>query len=76
MTYTCFDVTMDGHVAHVQLNRPDELNSMTRAFWLELPEIIPGLDDEGEARAIVVSSTGKHFSAGMDLGVFAGGGRL
>ena len=73
MTYTCFDVTMDGHVAHVQLNRPDELNSMTRAFWLELPEIVRGLDDEGKARAIVVSSTGKHFSAGMDLGVFAGG---
>jgi enoyl-CoA hydratase len=73
MTYTCFDVTMDGKVAHVQLTRPNDLNTMTRAFWLELPEIIRGLDDEGAARAIVVSSTGRHFSAGMDLGVFAGG---
>lgn len=73
MTYTCFDLSMDGHVAHVQLNRPDELNSMTRPFWMELPEIIRSIDDEGRARAIVVSSTGKHFSAGMDLGVFATG---
>jgi len=74
MTYTCFDVSMDGHVAHVQLKRPDELNSMNRAFWMELPAIVKELDDEGKARAIVISSTGKHFSAGMDLAVFAGEG--
>lgn len=73
MGYRCFDVTMDGKVAHLQLNRPDALNSMTREFWLELPEIVTGIDDEGSARAIVISSTGKHFSAGMDLAVFAEG---
>ena len=73
MAYTCFDVSMDGKVAHLQLNRPEALNSMTREFWLELPEIVRGIDDEGGARAIVISSTGRHFCAGMDLGVFAGG---
>jgi len=76
MTYTCFDVTMDGKVAHLQLNRPDSLNSMTREFWSELPAIVCDLDDRGEARAIVISSTGKHFSAGMDLAVFTGGGSI
>jgi len=76
MTYTCFDVTMDGKVAHLQLNRPDSLNSMTREFWSELPAIVRDLDDRGEARAIVISSTGKHFSAGMDLAVFTGGGSI
>jgi enoyl-CoA hydratase len=74
MGYTCFDVSMDGKVAHLQLNRPDELNSMTRAFWMELPEIVQEIDAEGRARAIVISSTGRHFCAGMDLGVFMGGG--
>jgi enoyl-CoA hydratase len=73
MGYTCFDVTMDAKVAHVQLSRPEALNSMTREFWMELPEIVRSIDDEGRARAIVISSTGKHFCAGMDLGVFAGG---
>ncbi len=73
MTHTCFDVTMDGKVAHVQLNRPEALNSMVRAFWVELPAIVREIDDEGHARAIVISSTGKHFCAGMDLGVFAEG---
>jgi enoyl-CoA hydratase/carnithine racemase len=72
MGYSCFDVEMtgtDGQVAHLRLNRPEALNSMTREFWMELPEIVAGLDAEGRARAVVLSSTGKHFSAGMDLAV-------
>ena len=74
MTYTCFDVDISDRVAHVQLSRPDELNSMTPAFWRELPEIVTAISDEATARVIVISSTGKHFSAGMDLSVFGGGG--
>ena len=74
MGYTCFDVTESDHVAHVQLNRPDKLNSMVPEFWAELPEIIKAISAKGQARAIVLSSTGKHFSAGMDLAVFTGGG--
>ncbi len=73
MGYTCFDVTEEGKVAHLQLSRPDALNSMTREFWMELPEIVRRIDDEGSARVIVLSSTGRHFSAGMDLAVFATG---
>jgi enoyl-CoA hydratase len=72
--HTCFDVTESDHVAHVQLNRPDKLNSMIPEFWSELPEIVNEISARGRARAIVVSSTGKHFSAGMDLSVFTGGG--
>jgi len=74
MGYTCFDVEMVGKVAHLRLNRPDDYNSMTREFWQELPEAVRAIDDAGAARAIVVSSTGKHFSAGMDLAVFTSGG--
>jgi enoyl-CoA hydratase len=73
MGYTCFDVSESDHVAHVQLNRPDQLNSMIPTFWTELPEIVRTISAAGRARAIVISSTGKHFSAGMDLAVFTGG---
>lgn len=68
----CFDVDHEGPVAHVKLNRPDAFNSMTPDFWRELPAIIDQLDEEGAARAIVLSSTGRHFTAGMDLAVFSG----
>lgn len=75
MAYTCFDVEIADKVAHLRLNRPDAMNSMTRAFWSELPEIVRDIDDNAKARVIVLSSTGKHFSAGMDLSVFTGGGQ-
>ena len=73
MTYRCFDVDISDRVAHVQLSRPDELNTMTADFWRELPEIVTTISDEASARVVVISSTGKHFSAGMDLSVFTGG---
>ncbi len=70
---TCFDLHRDGGVAHLVLNRPDAFNSMVRAFWNELPEIVEGLNAEGATRCLVISSTGKHFSSGMDLAVFTTG---
>jgi enoyl-CoA hydratase len=73
MTYECFDVAIEGGVAHIQLKRPEAMNSMVRAFWRELPAIVHDIDDNAKARCIVISSTGKHFSAGMDLAVFTGG---
>jgi enoyl-CoA hydratase len=73
MAYRCFDVDIADSVAHVRLSRPDELNTMTPDFWRELPEIVTGISDEASARVVVISSTGKHFSAGMDLSVFMGG---
>lgn len=72
MELTCFDVTIDNKVGHIQANRPDALNSMVPAYWSELPAAVRELSDSGQVRAIVISSTGKHFSAGMDLSVFAG----
>jgi len=72
--YECFEVSISDKVAHLQLKRGDELNTMTPAFWNELPAIIREIDAAGSARVIVLSSTGRHFSAGMDLSVFTGGG--
>jgi enoyl-CoA hydratase len=74
MTYTCFDIEQKEGVAHVRFNRPDQLNTMTRAFWGELPQALRELDATGKTRVAVISSTGKHFSAGMDLSVFQGAG--
>jgi enoyl-CoA hydratase len=76
MGYRCFDVETTGAVAHLRLNRPDELNTMVPEFWNELPEIVTELSDSGTVRAVVISSTGRHFCAGMDLSVFGNGGGL
>ncbi|MEZ5114974.1 MAG: crotonase/enoyl-CoA hydratase family protein [Candidatus Nanopelagicales bacterium] len=70
--YRCFDVEVSDKVAHVRLSRPDELNTMVPEFWRDLPVIAQRLSDDGGVRAMVLSSTGRHFCAGMDLSVFAG----
>jgi enoyl-CoA hydratase len=68
----CFALTVRDHVAHLVLNRPEAMNTMNPAFWRELDEVITALHREGNARALVISSTGKHFSAGMALETFGG----
>jgi enoyl-CoA hydratase len=71
MAYECFDVAIENQIAHIVLNRPEKRNSMVRAFWEELPRIVRDIDDNARARVIVISSTGPHFSAGLDVSVFA-----
>lgn len=68
----CFELTTTGHVAHLVLNRPEAMNTMHPTFWRELDETLGRLHREGSARALVISSTGKHFSAGMALETFGG----
>jgi enoyl-CoA hydratase len=72
----CFALTQQDAVAHLVLNRPDALNTMQPTFWRELDEVLTTLHREGSARALVISSTGKHFSAGMALETFGGEGAL
>jgi enoyl-CoA hydratase len=66
----CFTLTQQDHVAHLVLNRPEAMNTMQPAFWRELDEVLAQLHREGRSRALVISSTGKHFSAGMALETF------
>ena len=71
-TLTCFTLTTTDQVAHLVLNRPEAMNTMHPTFWRELDAVLAQLHQSGEARALVISSIGKHFSAGMALEVFAG----
>lgn len=70
MSYECFSVEVVDKIGLVRMIRPQRSNSMIPAFWRELPEIIDGLSDSGEARAVVVSAEGKNYCSGMDLEVF------
>ena len=76
MNATCFDVSLAAGVAQITLSHPERMNSMTREFWVELPHVMRELDAAGTTRVAVIASTGKHFSAGMDLAVFAGNDSL
>lgn len=54
----------DGGLWTVTINRPDKANSLTHAMLTELAEIA---EQAGEAQALILTGTGKVFSAGADL---------
>lgn len=76
LNYQSFDVIVTNHIAHIAFSRPEALNTMNQDFWAELPQCINAIETHTDARVIVVSSTGRHFTAGMDLSVFADAGTL
>jgi enoyl-CoA hydratase len=67
---TCFELTIDKHIAHLVMNRADRMNALDMTFWRELDEALQQLHSSNQARVLVISSTGKHFSAGMSLEAF------
>ena len=81
MTATTFAPTMpplnvmqlhvQDHIAHLQLSQPDTLNTMHPAFWRDLQAALQQVQTDGDVRVLLISSTGKHFSAGMALQTFA-----
>ena len=71
--YSCFDLKVKDHICDLVLNRPNELNTMTRDFWVELGDALEEINRNSDIRVVVLSSTGKHFCAGMDLSAFSNG---
>ena len=70
-----FLLSLQGPVAHLQLNRPDRANTLAPAFFTALRDAVLGLEHGGVVRALVISATGGQFSAGSaaDSGAAASG---
>jgi len=67
MNYESFKYTSEEGVGHLILDKGEDLNKMTMNFWYELPRILDEIDKDASLRVLILSSTGKHFCAGMDL---------
>lgn len=70
MNYKSLNVDIRNKVAHIQLSRPESFNSQNADFWGEFSHVLQEINDQASARVILISSTGTHFSAGMDLAFF------
>ncbi len=60
-------VTSDGTVRIITLNRPDNLNATNHVLHSGLAALFPQLDADEEARAAVLTGAGRAFSAGGDF---------
>ena len=67
MSRTAVEIHLRGHVAELRLSRPETLNAFDEALVNELPGALVGLARDTDVRAVVWTSTGKHFSAGGDM---------
>jgi enoyl-CoA hydratase len=64
----------DTGIATLELNQPGRLNALAPPFFPAFRDAVRELSDAGQTRVLIVRSTGKHFSAGMALDVFAAQG--
>jgi len=60
------------YVAHIQLNRPKELNALNLQLMTELKDALKILDTDDSVRVIVISGNEKAFAAGADIKQMAG----
>jgi enoyl-CoA hydratase len=59
-------------IAHIQLNRPKELNALNLQLMQELRDTLKALDEDDQVRVIVISGNDKAFAAGADIKQMAG----
>ena len=63
-------------VATVTLNRPDELNALSKDLSLAIIDAITVAENDSEVNAIVMTGSGKAFCAGVDLKELSEGGDI
>jgi enoyl-CoA hydratase/carnithine racemase len=58
---------VDGHVATITLNRPERMNTISRAMLGQLTDHLLAADADPEVRVVILTGTGRAFCAGLDL---------
>lgn len=66
--------TIENHVAHVRLARPEKMNAIDMAMFAGLVSAGEELAQNDDVRAVVLSGDGRGFCAGIDVSVLGGVG--
>ncbi|MGM0584006.1 MAG: enoyl-CoA hydratase/isomerase family protein [Pseudomonadota bacterium] len=61
------ELSRDGLVATLTLNRPGRGNALTSAMLAEIERLALSLREDEATRAVIVRAEGRHFSVGADL---------
>ena len=67
MSFTTLDITREGKIATVTLNRPDVRNAFNETTIAEITQAFRDLGADADLRAIVLAANGPAFCAGADL---------
>lgn len=69
-SYESLNITLENKIAQIEINRPEKANSLHSTLWKEIKEAFLWADQTAEARVVILSGSGKHFCAGIDLNLF------
>jgi enoyl-CoA hydratase len=58
---------VEKHIALIELNRPKELNALSRELMLEIRDTLRALDEDDNVRVIILTGGEKVFAAGADI---------
>lgn len=61
------EVTRDGSIATLCLNRPERGNALDPALMQAIIDAAEAISTDDRVRAVIVRGRGKHFSVGIDL---------
>lgn len=64
-------VSVDAHVALLQLHRPDRLNALSVELMDELIRALEAFDQDDNVRVIIIHGDERAFAAGADIGDMA-----
>ncbi|MDA8333593.1 MAG: enoyl-CoA hydratase-related protein [Peptococcaceae bacterium] len=73
MAFTEIDYDLSAGIGTITLNRPDNLNALTRAMGGEIIRAVTALGEDDGCRVVVMRGAGRAFCAGGDIKTMAGG---
>ncbi|MNJ11497.1 1,2-epoxyphenylacetyl-CoA isomerase [compost metagenome] len=74
MNYQRIHFNIEGSVAVITLNQPEQLNALSEAMLAEVIEALAGVQHDTRVRALLLTAKGKLFSTGAPLNELLGGG--
>lgn len=67
MAYETVNLTRDGAVATLTLNRPDRLNSLVPQLYQDAHDALDSVRDDDALRVLIITGAGRAFCSGADL---------
>lgn len=67
MAYEMIEVTTEGHVGIIQLDRPKALNALCRQLADETAQALKGFEQNDKIGCVILTGSEKAFAAGADI---------
>jgi enoyl-CoA hydratase len=67
MSYSTLLLARDGALGVITLNRPEKMNSLSDQLLADVRAAMDALERDESVRAVIITATGKAFSAGFDI---------